>query len=231
MQRIFKGFLISAVVCLLCSNVSALVPLRVVVFGDSLTSGYDLQPEENYAAKLDRKLKEIGYQSVEVDNMSVAEATTSDAVEKLPAVMAKHPDIVVIEFGVNDAQRGINIPLINSNLEAVVNKLSQDRVFIILMGIKNLPGVGYAYSGQLEGVYSGITTLHALHFYPDALQGINGNPDLTLADGYHPNTKGVDMMVENTFRMVDEGLRYKWSVQQFQEYQQQLNNSTPGANR
>lgn len=186
--------------------------LKVVVYGDGLTSGQQLQSNESYAVKLGYKLRAIGYTNVDVVNMSVPAQTTSSAVDDLPEVLAQRPDIVVVQLGNNEMLRNINTDVIYKNLGNIIGTLQQKGIYVVLIGIKAPESLGYAYVKQLELVYRRLVDFYRIAFYPHALEGISGNPDLTLADGYYPNGKAMDFMVENTYLMVDAGLRWKWSV-------------------
>src|SRR5687768_18004915 len=120
MKTLFTGFLTKLLVAGVflssaAGTVHAAPPIRMIVYGDSLMSGYQLQPEQAFAAKLDRKLKEYGFDNVEVINMSEAGMTTAGGVERIQQVVNQRPDIVVLELGANDALRGINNGVIFKN--------------------------------------------------------------------------------------------------------------------
>lgn len=196
--------------------------IRVAVFGDSLTSGYQLQPEDAYPAKLQRKLKEIGFSNFEVLNLASAGETTSGAVERVSSVLVRQPHIVVVELGGNDALRGINPDLIYRNLMSIVTRLRDNGVYVILMGVKAPASLGYDYGQHLDAVYEKVAGYNKIAFYPSALEGVIGQPELNLADGYHPNGKGVDVMVEGSYRLVDAALRWKMEdIRYREEYQKQ----------
>ena len=62
--------------------------------------------------------------------------------------------------------------------------------------------------------------VHAVYFWL--------KPELNQADGYHPNGKGVDVMVEGMYPLVDAALRYKISVLQQDQWQRQVNGMNGG---
>jgi acyl-CoA thioesterase-1 len=214
-MRIFFERILTAIVFCLCMSAGAYAQqgvMRVVVFGDSLTSGYQLPEEDSFSHKLNRKLQEVGYTNVEVLNMSADGESSTEAAERLNTVLVKRPDIVIVELGSNDAIRGINTDLVYTNLVNIIGKLLQQRVYVILVGVKTPASKDVTYSRQFYAVYERLADFYRLPFYPNALEGIWGNPDLNLADGYHPNGKGVDVMVEGMYRLVDTGLRWKWEA-------------------
>lgn len=223
MKRIFEGFLI--VLLLAAPAAAQMRDVRVAVFGDSLTAGYRLQPEEAFPARLERKLKEVGFSNVSVINMSVPNDTTAGGLDRLHDLELQHPDIVIIELGTNDAMRGIQVKLIQQNLETMVEKLKPLNAYVVLIGARPPASLGADYAAQLDKAYRNIAQHYKLPFYPFVLEGVMGQQNLNLADGLHPNAKGVDVMVSRIYPLVDTGLRWKIQVLQYEQdynnYQQQ----------
>lgn len=222
MKTFFEGFLVYALLAWGSSAAFADNNISIIVFGDSLTSGYQLQPDEAFSARLERKLKESGFTTVSVKNMSVAAETTAGGLERVHAVIAQRPDIVIVELGSNDALRGINPTVIYTNLTQTLQKLAEQHIYIILVGVKAPSNMGYSYGAQLEAVYQKSAEVYKTLYYPFALEGIVGRQDLNLADGYHPSAKGVGVMVNNMYPTVDQAVRWKWEALRYQqEYQQE----------
>src|SRR5580704_486504 len=94
----------------------------LVCFGDSITSGYGLQPGQAYPDALQRKLDRNGYQ-YRVDNQGTSGATTKDAVAELPSILQLHPEVVLVEFGGNDGLRGLPPDQTRRNLDSVLTGL------------------------------------------------------------------------------------------------------------
>jgi acyl-CoA thioesterase-1 len=223
MKPAFKGFhtlLLTAIIAfsfLSAEAARAQPPIRVVVYGDSLLSGYQLQPEQAFAAKLDRKLKEYGFMNVDVINMSVPGETTTGGLERLQSVLDQRPDVVVLGLGANDALRGIPTNILYKNLSEILSKFVQNRIYTVFIGMKAPSNMGYSYTAQLEQSFRTLADVYKTDFYPFALEGVVGNPELNLADGYHPNAKGVDVMVERIYPHVDNGVRSKWNANAYQQ--------------
>jgi acyl-CoA thioesterase-1 len=199
--------------------------ITLVVFGDSLTSGYELSADEAFPAKLEHKLRDAGFSNVRVANMSVAGETTSGGLERIDTVITQRPDIVMLELGSNDALRGLPPVQIYNNLAAIINKLQQASITVILAGAKAPPNMGYSYGAQLDAGFKRLGSVQGVYFYPFILQGVVGQPELNLADSIHPNTKGIDTMIAGIYNIVDAALRAKWTELEYKEqyqYQQQL---------
>lgn len=222
MKKLFSKVMSVAVctgilVAFMPQQAEAIPPIRVVVYGDSLMAGFQLQPEQAFATKLRRKLLEYGFTNVEVTDMSVPGETTGGGVERLPTLLARQPDVVVLELGANDALRGINTSVIHSNLGQIISALVQKRAYVVFIGMKAPSNMGYSYSAQMESSYRSLADAYKLAFYPFALEGVVGHPELNLADGYHPNARGVDVMVERIYPLVDTGVRNRWSELAYQQ--------------
>jgi len=95
-------------------------PIHIVAYGDSGVYGKGVARNETYPAQLERMLRAKGY-DVTVTNAGVNGRTSADAVADLGSV--GKADVVIVQFGVNDAKHGVPIATIRQNMDAVVTKL------------------------------------------------------------------------------------------------------------
>lgn len=186
--------------------------LRVVLFADSLLSGWHLQENESFAGKLEQKLQQVGYRQLRVINASIDSETTSGAYSRIASIDGQDPDVVVLAIGSNDLLRGVSPDVIESNLSNIASHFRSEGVYVVLAGFKALPGMGPEYAENAREVFRNAAVSAKVAFYPDVMEGIDEDPTLVLADGYHPNASGVDVVVEGMYRLVDEGLRWRWQV-------------------
>ena len=85
----------------------AVKPIRIVAFGDSLTAGDGLAPNDAFPVQLERILRTKGY-NVEIVNAGVSGDTTGGGLARRsigPSLTGPTPDL---ELGANDALRGID---------------------------------------------------------------------------------------------------------------------------
>jgi len=218
-MKTIATLLLSSIFLLMSASAHADAQINVVVFGDSLTSGYQLQPAEAFPVKLQAKLEEIGFKDVAVINFSRSEDTSADGVERLHDLMLKRPDVVVLAYGLNDTMRGIDPAIIYKNIAFMAGQLRQERVYTVLMGVRGPANLGAEYNRSLSAYFNSIANYYKLPFYPDALEGVAEKPKYTVADGYRPNAQGVDIMVEGMYRLVDAGVRWKIEVLNYQSQQ------------
>lgn len=98
-NRIFKSALLGGV--MIWTTLAVRSATTIVAFGDSTTAARgDLMV---YATVVKAKLEQSGH-AVDVINAGVPSNTTADAKARFEHdVLAKNPDIVVVQFGINDA--------------------------------------------------------------------------------------------------------------------------------
>ena len=190
--------------------------LRVVVYGDGITAGIGLPPEQKFNTKLEQKLKNDGF-DVSVIDMSKEGLLVADALTNIDDVIGKSPDVVVLQLGETDVLRHLSHENLKSNLMEIVQKLQKKGIFVVVMGIKAPADTDADYAEKIRTIfvgYSGVSNIAPT--YPYALEGIAGNEQMTLSDGYHPNASGVEVMVAGIYKSVKDGLRWKQGVLQQQ---------------
>ena len=94
-----SGAAVLALVLCVLSSFSAHAETRILCLGDSLTEGYGVEPEVAYPARLERRLKELGYSDVRVTNAGISGATTASAVSRLKWQMRASPEILILALG------------------------------------------------------------------------------------------------------------------------------------
>ncbi|TPW27522.1 arylesterase [Martelella alba] len=177
-------------------------PLKLVVFGDSLVAGYELAAGEDYPAQLEKALNDAGY-DVTVTNAGVSGDTTSGGLARIDWSIPDGTDGILLELGANDALRGIPPEKTKDNLEAMLSRLSERHIPVMLMGMMAPPNMGDAYAAVFNGIYEELATTRGLTLYPFFLDGVTTHADLQLSDGMHPNADGVKVMVEKSLPTVE----------------------------
>jgi len=173
-------------------------PVRLLVFGDSLVAGYSLPPDASYPAQLDRALKARGVTGITVLNAGVSGDTTAAALSRLDWALAEKPTHVLVELGANDMLRGLAPEQARTNLDAIIMKLKQANLPVLLAGMLAAPNLGADYGKCFNSIYPDLAQKHGLPLYPFFLDGVAGDVKLNLGDGIHPTREGVAVMVERT---------------------------------
>src|SRR6266545_4677799 len=78
----------------------------VAFLGDSLTSGWKLPESQAYPAQLQRALRQQG-RPIRVINAGVSGDTVAQGLKRLPALLRRRPDVLVVALGINDGLRGL----------------------------------------------------------------------------------------------------------------------------
>lgn len=184
---------------------AAATPLYILALGDSLTAGYELDPEHAFPVRLEQTLRQGGL-DVTVINGGVSGDTSSGGLSRLDWTLGDvpggTPDLVIVELGANDALRGIDPALTRQNLSAIIERFQADGVTILLAGMRAPPNMGDDYAAAFDGIYPDLAAEYDLALYPFFLDGVAAEPSLNLEDGMHPNAEGVEVIVTRIAPMV-----------------------------
>jgi acyl-CoA thioesterase-1 len=181
----------------------------VLAFGDSLSAGYGLGPTQSFPARLEAALRQGGV-AARVHNAGVSGDTSAAGRARLAWVLrglGRKPDLAIVELGANDMLRGLPPAQTRANLDAILAELKRQGVPTILAGMRAAPNLGRAYATAFEGSYPALARKYGARLYPFFLEGVVANRSLLLADGMHPNARGVDVIVRGILPVVRTALR------------------------
>lgn len=178
-------------------------PVHIVAFGDSLFSGFGLKRENAFPAQLEKTLKARGH-NVEVTNAGVAGDTTAAGLARLDWSIPKNADAVILEFGANDALRGIDPKVTRANLEKMIAAFKARNIPVLLVGMRSPANWGESYADDFDAIFPELAREHGLILYPFLLDGVVLNVKLNQDDGIHPNRKGVAEIVKRITPAVEE---------------------------
>lgn len=169
---------------------------RLLVLGDSLTSGWGLAARDAFPARLERALHAAGRGDVRVIASGVAGDTTAGGRARLAWSLADRPDAAIVELGANDGLRGIDPASTHDNLAAILAELKRREIPVLLAGMYAPPNLGSEYGEAFNAVYPRLAERHGVILYPFFLEGVAVEPGLNQPDGIHPNEDGVAVIVE-----------------------------------
>lgn len=205
----FKRFrdllLTTGTLLLLVATTSAADPFRIVGFGDSLMAGYQLEAGQSFPEKLEAALKARGHDVV-IANAGVSGDTTAGGLSRLDWSVPDETDLVILELGANDMLRGISPELTEKNLVAMIERLQDRDIDVLLAGMLAAPNLGRDYGAEFEAIYPRLAETYELPLYPFFLDGVAAQGSLLLGDGMHPNAEGVDQMVERFLPLMENTL-------------------------
>ena len=158
----------------------------ILVFGDSLSSGYGLPAGAGWVDLLQQRLERDKY-DYKVVNASVSGETTLGGRNRIAAALARHrPEIVVLELGANDGLRGAAVETIRSNLAAIIHASRQRGARILLIGMQLPPNYGSGYVEKFRDLYASLARTERVAFVPFMLDGFAEDRAQFLPDGVHP---------------------------------------------
>lgn len=205
LQRINHA-LLSVLLLLLCPPALVAGPSpapdtrpRIVAFGDSLTAGLGVAPDESYPAQLQRRLDALNFR-YRVINAGVSGDTTAGGLRRVSWVLASKPDLVILELGGNDGLRGLRLDQTKLNLDHIIQQLQQAGVRVVLAGMKLPPNYGKEYTAGFEAIYPSLAKRYQLPLIPFFLEGVAATATLNQADGIHPTKEGYHIIVEQVLK-------------------------------
>ncbi len=169
--------------------------VTLIAFGDSLIHGYGLPIEEGFVPQLQAWLDANGAGPVTVVNAGVSGDTTSGGLSRLDWSIGADADAVLLELGANDALRGVDPAITRKNLDAMLTRLGQRGLPVLLAGMRAPRNWGQEYVDAFEPIYADLAEKHDAPLYPFFLEGVVGERGLFQDDGLHPNKAGVAKIV------------------------------------
>ena len=169
---------------------------KIVLFGDSLMSGYGLKENQALSINLENDLKETGY-NIRVINGSVSGDTSGDGLYRIEEYTSGGDvDLIVLGLGANDMLRRINPDQTESNLRKIIEIIKTKNIKIILAGMKASPTNGLAYKKKFDNIFPKLAEEYDLTLIPFLLKKVALNPKLNQSDGIHPNFEGAKVISE-----------------------------------
>lgn len=177
----------------------------ILFFGNSLTAGYGLDPEEAFPALIQAQLDSLEHDYAVV-NAGLSGETTASGRNRLSWVLNQKADIFVLELGANDGLRGIPLEETRKNLETIVNAVRErnPETEIILAGMQIPPNMGPEYTSDFRRIFPELAEEQDLHLIPFLLEGVAGIPELNQADGIHPTIEGHRILANNVWEVLQD---------------------------
>lgn len=187
---------------LLAAQSVAAEPLRIAALGDSLTQGYGLAQDQGLVPQLQDWLTARGHDVI-VINAGVSGDTTAGGLSRLDWTLGDNPQAMIVALGGNDLLRGIDPAVSRANLAAILERLRDDGLPALLVGLPAPGNYGPEFRDAFEAMYPDLARdFDALH-HANLLQPITDKQDagerfidLMQPDHIHPNERGVALIVE-----------------------------------
>ena len=196
-----QGLVLLVFFALFAGVLTAAETKTLVFFGDSLTAGYGVDPDEAYPALIQNKIEMAGL-SWRVVNAGLSGETTAGGLRRLDWILRQKVDVFVIELGGNDGLRGIAPAVTRSNLKRMIARIRQQSpgVRVVIAGMLLPTNMGPEHTREFAAIFPETARESGAVLIPFLLDGVGGNPSLNLPDGIHPTAAGHKIIAETVWR-------------------------------
>ncbi|HHQ4599831.1 MULTISPECIES: arylesterase [Aeromonas] len=175
----------------------------LLVLGDSLSAGYQMQVEQSWPALLNQKWQEEGGKHTLL-NASISGETTQGALARLPALLNEHkPDWLLIELGGNDGLRGFAPTITRQNLASMIALAKEQQTRVVLTQIQLPRNYGARYLRQFEQIFPELAQANDLPLLPFFMDDIALRPELMMNDGIHPTPAAQPQIRDKVARFME----------------------------
>lgn len=168
----------------------------VAFLGDSLTEGSRIPADDAYPALLARELARRG-RPIRALNAGRRGDTVAQGLARLPGLLERRPDVLVVALGINDALRGMSVEQAERDLRRIVAEARTSGARVLLVGAEAPPALATAHARRFASVYPRIASDERVALVPDLLAGVASDPALLFSDGLHPTAAGQRRLAAN----------------------------------
>lgn len=176
----------------------------ILFFGNSLTAGYGLEPEDAFTWIIQQRIDSLGL-DYRIINGGLSGETTASGLNRLDWFLEEEPYIFVLELGGNDGLRGIPVTETRNNLKKILQliKTKYPQTHIFLAGMQIPPNMGQEYSRSFKSMFKEVAEEENVQLIPFLLEGVAGDPALNLPDGIHPSEEGHQIVAETVWEYLE----------------------------
>lgn len=174
----------------------------ILVYGDSLSAAYGLNPKDGWVTLLQERLRASG-SDYSVANASISGETSAGGASRIQAALAQHkPRITIVALGANDGLRGLPVEQMQANLAAIIRAARQTGSKVLLAGMQMPPNYGPAYTRAFRDSFTTLAKQYQLPLLPFLLQGVAERPELFQPDNLHPVAAAQPRILDNVWAVL-----------------------------
>jgi acyl-CoA thioesterase-1 len=173
---------------------------NILVFGNSLTAGLGVEPDEAFPALIGNKIDSLNL-PYEVINAGLSGETTAAGKERINWLLKQKVDVFVLELGANDGLRGIPLTETRKNLQSIIDqvKAKYPEAKQVMTGMEVPPNMGSKYASEFRVIFPELAKKNNMALVPFLLDKVGGVPELNQSDGIHPTPEGHKILAENVW--------------------------------
>lgn len=185
------------------TTASAAPPQTILFFGNSITAGYGVEPDEAFPALIGQKLDSAGL-AYTITNAGLSGETTAGGRSRVGWVLRQPVAVFVLELGGNDGLRGLPLTDTRRNLQAIIDTVRRRSpgAQIVLAGMQIPPNLGPDYATQFKKLYAELAQKNQIKLIPFLLEGVGGVRKLNQRDGIHPTPAGHRLVARNVWAVL-----------------------------
>ena len=178
----------------------------VLIFGDSLSAGYGIDVDQSWAALLQARLEQQGYEH-RVVNASISGETTEGGAARIESALEQFsPQLVILELGGNDGLRGFPPARMQANLRQIVVAAHNSGAAVVLLAIRIPSNYGPRYSRAFEAAFRDVAAEQEIPWVEFFMDGIALNDNLLQADRIHPTAEAQPILLDNAWPLISATL-------------------------
>jgi acyl-CoA thioesterase I len=181
--------------------------VTVVAFGDSITAGFAVRHSFPYFWKL-MLAEKYPEARIKIINSGTSGDTTLDGLAKLDwAVLSHNPDLVTVNFGINDAVMGLSLEEFRSSFAEIAERIVAARADLLLLSSQPLETPGYDklvlnYYREIEELARDMDVgfVDVYRAWMDRVEQGTMLGSLILSGLDHPNEAGYKIIAEELMK-------------------------------
>ncbi len=177
----------------------------ILFFGNSITAGYRMNPDDAFPALIQEKLDSLGFTSYQVSNSGISGETSGDGLARISWTLKQPVDIFFLELGGNDGLRGMSLAETKENLSNILQKVkdSYPQAKLMVAGMEIPPNMGPEYSQEFRDLFPYLAEKFGAVLIPFLLENVAAEPELNLDDGIHPNEEGHKVVANTVWHFLE----------------------------
>ena len=176
---------------------------NILFFGNSLTAGLGVEPEESFPALIGNKIDSLKL-AYKITNAGLSGETTAAGKARIDWILKQKVDVFVLELGANDGLRGIPVSETEKNLQDIVDqvKAKYPDAELVMTGMQVPPNMGAKYASEFSLIFKKLAEKNNMALVPFLLEKVGGVSNLNQSDGIHPTAKGHRILAENVWKVL-----------------------------
>jgi acyl-CoA thioesterase-1 len=172
---------------------------RIVIVGDSLTSGYQIPQDKTFPSLLNARLSKEKWQVI---NAGIKGDTTAGGLSRIDWILKGKPEIVVVALGTNDGKRRFSAWGIQRNLEKMVSQIQESGSTAVIIAMPLPAQAPQEYKIKFSKIFKNVSLRCFCQWIPPLFDEIAANPEMHLSDGLHLNIKGHQEMANRLYPLL-----------------------------